>query len=41
MTPATADLPGLQGNDAGTQYRSVIYYYDDAQKEAAEKVGVA
>ena len=26
-----------QGNDAGTQYRSGIYYYSDAQKEAAER----
>jgi peptide-methionine (S)-S-oxide reductase len=26
-----------QGNDHGTQYRSVIYYASDAQKEAAEK----
>jgi len=26
-----------QGNDVGTQYRSVIYYHDDAQKELAEK----
>jgi peptide-methionine (S)-S-oxide reductase len=25
-----------QGNDIGTQYRSGIYYYDDAQKRAAE-----
>jgi peptide-methionine (S)-S-oxide reductase len=25
-----------QGNDAGTQYRSGIYYFDDAQREAAE-----
>jgi peptide-methionine (S)-S-oxide reductase len=25
-----------QGNDAGTQYRSGIYYADDAQKRAAE-----
>ncbi len=25
-----------QGNDAGTQYRSGIYVYDDAQKAAAE-----
>src|SRR5947207_5979658 len=25
-----------QGNDAGTQYRSGIYYEDDAQREAAE-----
>src|SRR5579884_790367 len=26
-----------QGADVGTQYRSVILYHDDAQKEAAEK----
>ena len=26
-----------QGNDVGTQYRSGIYYYDDAQRQAAEK----
>src|SRR5215210_6015579 len=25
-----------QGNDVGTQYRSGIYYYGDAQREAAE-----
>jgi len=25
-----------QGNDRGTQYRSGIYFYDDAQKRAAE-----
>jgi peptide-methionine (S)-S-oxide reductase len=25
-----------QGNDAGTQYRSGIYYYDEAQRQAAE-----
>jgi peptide-methionine (S)-S-oxide reductase len=25
-----------QGNDAGTQYRSAIYWYDDAQRRAAE-----
>ena len=25
-----------QGNDRGTQYRSAIYYIDDAQREAAE-----
>ena len=27
-----------QGNDAGTQYRSGIYYYDDAQQRAAEAI---
>ena len=27
-----------QGADAGTQYRSVIYYGDDAQRLAAEKI---
>lgn|ERR1700722_4369642 len=27
-----------QGNDVGTQYRSVIFYHDDKQKEAAEKL---
>ena len=26
-----------QGPDAGTQYRSVIFYHDERQKEAAEK----
>ena len=26
-----------QGGDVGTQYRSGIYYYDDAQKAAAER----
>lgn len=26
----------VQGADRGTQYRSVIYYYDEAQKESAE-----
>ena len=25
-----------QGNDVGTQYRSGIYYYDDAQRKSAE-----
>ena len=25
-----------QGNDVGTQYRSGIYYYNDAQKQLAE-----
>jgi peptide-methionine (S)-S-oxide reductase len=27
-----------QGNDVGTQYRSVIYYHSPEQKEAAEQV---
>ena len=27
-----------QGNDIGTQYRSVIYYYDDSQKQQAEQM---
>jgi peptide-methionine (S)-S-oxide reductase len=27
-----------QGYDSGTQYRSGIYYHDEAQKETAEKV---
>jgi peptide-methionine (S)-S-oxide reductase len=26
-----------QGNDAGTQYRSGVYYFDDSQREAAER----
>jgi peptide-methionine (S)-S-oxide reductase len=26
-----------QGNDVGTQYRSGIYYYDEAQREVAER----
>lgn len=30
-----------QGADEGTQYRSVIFYHDDAQKAAAEKGKVA
>jgi len=30
-----------QGNDVGTQYRSGIYYYNEAQKEAAEKTKAA
>ena len=27
-----------QGNDVGTQYRSGIYYYDDEQRRAAERI---
>ncbi len=27
-----------QGNDTGTQYRSAIFYHDEAQKKAAEEV---
>jgi peptide-methionine (S)-S-oxide reductase len=27
-----------QGNDVGTQYRSAIFYHDDAQKKIAEQV---
>lgn len=27
-----------QGNDVGTQYRSVIFYHSDTQKDSAEKV---
>ncbi|HLG20449.1 MAG TPA: peptide-methionine (S)-S-oxide reductase MsrA [Bdellovibrionota bacterium] len=27
-----------QGNDAGTQYRSAIFYFDEKQKEVAERV---
>lgn len=27
-----------QGNDIGTQYRSVVFYHNDAQKNAAEKL---
>lgn len=30
-----------QGNDVGTQYRSVIFYHSEAQKEAAEKMKAA
>ena len=33
----TCALPICQGNDIGTQYRSAIYWYDDAQREAAER----
>ncbi len=27
-----------QGNDVGTQYRSAIFFHDDAQRETAERV---
>src|SRR3977135_2899025 len=27
-----------QGNDAGTQYRSAIFYHDESQREVAERV---
>ena len=26
-----------QGNDIGTQYRSAIYYFDEPQRQAAER----
>jgi methionine-S-sulfoxide reductase len=32
--PTTADR---QGNDTGTQYRSAIFYHDNAQRDAAER----
>ncbi|KAF4674847.1 hypothetical protein FOL47_008595 [Perkinsus chesapeaki] len=30
-------VPNAQGNDRGSQYRSGIYYFNEAQKEEAEK----
>ena len=30
--------PNRQGYDVGTQYRSGVYYHDEAQKETAERV---
>jgi peptide-methionine (S)-S-oxide reductase len=30
-----------QGNDVGTQYRSGIYYYDDAQRDEAQRSAAA
>jgi len=33
--------PNQQGNDRGTQYRSGIYYFDEGQKQIAERTAVA
>ncbi|MGH1437172.1 MAG: peptide-methionine (S)-S-oxide reductase MsrA [Lewinella sp.] len=30
--------PNRQGNDVGPQYRSVVFYHDEAQKAIAEKI---
>jgi peptide-methionine (S)-S-oxide reductase len=30
--------PNRQGEDVGTQYRSAVFYHDDAQKQTAEAV---
>lgn len=38
MTTHDPTTLNRQGADRGTQYRSVIYYYDDTQKEIAEIV---
>ena len=38
MTSHDPTTLNRQGADVGTQYRSVIYYHDDSQKEIAEKV---
>jgi len=38
MTTHDPTTLNRQGADRGTQYRSVIYYHDDAQKEIAEIV---
>lgn len=38
MTTHDPTTLNRQGADAGTQYRSVIYYYNDTQKQIAELV---
>ncbi|GAA4939566.1 peptide-methionine (S)-S-oxide reductase MsrA [Algibacter agarivorans] len=38
MTTHDPTTLNRQGGDKGTQYRSVIYYHDDAQKEIADLV---
>lgn len=38
MTTHDPTTLNRQGADVGTQYRSVIYYHDDFQKEIAEQV---
>ncbi len=38
MTTHDPTTLNRQGGDVGTQYRSVVYYHDDEQKNIAEKV---
>ena len=38
MTTHDPTTLNRQGGDSGTQYRSVIFYHDDSQKEIAEAV---
>ena len=38
MTTHDPTTLNRQGGDVGTQYRSVIYYHDDEQKQLAEEV---
>ena len=38
MTSHDPTTLNRQGGDVGTQYRSVIYYHNDTQKEMAETV---